>query len=79
MVDVLSRASENPGPIEVNLAGLEDCDLAGLRAIVGLTGMSGHDHTGPRSVVLHGTPPHLTAVMRILGWDSTPGLTLHEP
>jgi hypothetical protein len=36
---------------------------------------SGH---GARSVVLHGVPPHLKALRRIVGWDCTPGLVLHE-
>jgi hypothetical protein len=27
-------------------------------------------------VVLHGLPAHLQAVLRILGWDGTPGLVI---
>src|ERR1022692_840395 len=79
LVGALRRAAQTPGPIQVDLAELEDCDLAGLRAIVCLTGASSRVHSGVRSVVLHKVPRHLTAVMRILGWDTTPGLTLHEP
>ena len=75
LVGVLQRAAEDHGPIQVDLAGVEYCDLAGLRAIVGMTRAIGHDHIGPRSVALNGVPLHLTVVMRIVGWDSTPGLT----
>jgi anti-anti-sigma regulatory factor len=78
LVSILRSAAEDSGPILIDLAGVEYCDLAGLRMIVGMTRASGHDHTGPRSVVLRGVPPHLMAVLRIVGWDATAGLTLHE-
>jgi hypothetical protein len=51
---------------------LEYCDLAGLRAMIQLAGGR------PRRLVLHGIPPRLQAVLRIVGWDSTPGLVVHR-
>lgn len=65
-----------PAEIHLNLAGLRYCDLAGLRAMVLLTGAS-HGGRG-RRVVLHDVPPHLQAVLSIVGWDSTPGLVLDD-
>jgi hypothetical protein len=55
---------------------VEYCDLAGLRAIVRLTEANGHDHTGRRTVMLHGLSRRMTAVLHTVGWDSTPGLIL---
>lgn len=78
LVGILHRVAQNPGPIQIDMTAVEYCDLAGLRAILGLTGAS-HDAAGPRSVALHGLAPHLAKVLRIVGWDATPGLTLHAP
>ena len=65
-----------PADIHLNLAGVQYCDLAGLRAMVLLTGAS---HGGrARRVVLHEVPAHLQAVLGIVGWDSTPGLVLAD-
>lgn len=58
--------------IHIDLAGVEFCDIAGLRAIVSLT------RRPDRRVVLHQVPPQLKAALRIVGWDTTPGLVLHE-
>ena len=79
LVGALEKFTGGPGEIHINLAGMEYCDLAGLRAIVGLTGANGHshDHSG-RRVVLHGVAPRFKTVLNILGWDSVPGLTIDE-
>ena len=60
--------------IHLNLAGVEYCDLAGLRAIVRLASASCGSEG--RRLVLHDLPPQLRAVLRIVGWDSTPGLVI---
>lgn len=70
----LGRLTAGPGEIHVDLAGVKYCDLAGLRAIVGVTGANGQDHS--RRVVLHNLPPQLRTVLGILGWDCTPGLIM---
>jgi hypothetical protein len=79
LVGQLQRFTAGPDEIHVNLTAVEYCDLVGLRAIIGLTRADdhGHDHNG-RRVVLHGAPLYLTTVMRILGWDSTPGLIVDD-
>lgn len=66
------------GKIHVDLAGVQYCDLAGLRAIIGLTRLRGYRHIRrSRRVALDEVPPQLRAVLRIVGWDTTPGLALH--
>jgi ABC-type transporter Mla MlaB component len=66
------------GEIHVDLAGLQYCDLAGLRAIIGLTRLRGHRHfRRSRRVALDEVPPQLGAALRIVGWDTRPGLALH--
>jgi hypothetical protein len=64
--------------VRIDLAGVEYCDIAGLRLMVRLTGADNlnGDHEGARRVVLHAAAPHLRAVLGILGWDRTPGLVL---
>jgi anti-anti-sigma factor len=61
--------------IHINLAGVEYCDLAGLRAIIQLAGAS-RGSQARRRLVLHEVPQHLLAVLGILGWESTPGLVI---
>jgi hypothetical protein len=41
-----------------------------------LTGAS-HGRRG-RRVNLHEVPPHLRAVLNIVGWDATPGLVIED-
>ena len=56
--------------VHLNLAALDYTDLAGLRVIVGLADV------GRRSVVLHQVPPHLRAILNIVGWDTAPGVEI---
>ena len=78
LVAALDGVADEPREIHVNLAGVEFCDLAGLRAFVHLSQIR-HDHHG-RCVILHHLPAHLKAVLDILGWDSSPGLEIdHSP
>jgi anti-anti-sigma factor len=62
--------------IHLNLAGVEYCDLAGLRAIIRLAGVGRVRDS--RRVVLHEIPPQLRTVLSVLGWDSTPGLLIED-
>jgi anti-anti-sigma regulatory factor len=80
LVSTLEDLVDPEGDVHVNLAELAYCDLAGLRAIIGLAGTSqeDQDHNG-RSLFLDDVSPHLAAVLRILGWDSTPGLIINAP
>ena len=69
-----------PGEVHLQLAGVEYCDLAGLRAIVRLTEASWPDTgRGARRVVLHGLPEWLLRILQILGWDAVPGLVIAGP
>jgi anti-anti-sigma regulatory factor len=79
LVSTLEDLVDPEGDVHVNLAELAYCDLAGLRAILRLarTGREDQGHNG-RSLFLDDIPPHLAAVLRILGWDCTPGLVMNE-
>ncbi len=64
--------------LHVDLADVYFCDLAALRTIIGLDQHS-QDlqlRRWARSVVLHNVPGHVEKVLRIVGWDATPGLTI---
>jgi anti-anti-sigma regulatory factor len=78
LVAALDQAVDGQREVHFDLAGVEYCDLAGLRAIVCVTGIDLDGRGGWRRVVLHELPPELQTVLRIVGWDSTPGLTMDE-
>jgi ABC-type transporter Mla MlaB component len=80
LVSTLEDLVDPEGDVRVNLAELAYCDLAGLRAILrlGRTGREDQGHNG-RSLFLDDVPAHLATVLRILGWDRTPRLTISEP
>jgi len=80
LVSTLDDLVDPEGDVHVNLAELAYCDLAGLRAILRLAGTGRQDPgDNGRSLFLDDIPPHLVAVLRILGWDSIPGLIINEP
>jgi anti-anti-sigma factor len=74
LVAKLNELAAGVPEIHFDLAGLEYCDLAGLRAIIRLASTSHDGHV--KRVVLHDVPWRLQTVLRIVGWDSTPGLVI---
>ena len=76
LIRTLASVARDPSEIHIDLADVEYCDVAGLRAFVVLAAPR-RDYAGPR-VVLHHVPPHLVNVLHVLGWDTTCGLTLAE-
>jgi hypothetical protein len=88
LVSVLDKLTDGPAEIHVSLAEVSYCDLAGLRAIVRITGADGSGpgggaegsgNGGSRRVVLHGVSGPLHTVLQIVGWDSIPGLAVDQP
>ena len=83
LIGALGKFAHGPGEVHVSMGGVSYCDLAGLRAIVRVTGADdgarGSNGGDSRRVVLHEVPPQLAAVLRIVGWDSTPGLAVDQP
>jgi anti-anti-sigma regulatory factor len=77
LIRTLVSVARDPSEIHIDLADVEYCDVAGLRAFVVLAAVPCRDHAGPR-VVLHHVPPLLVNVLHILGWDTTAGLTIAE-
>lgn len=82
LLGALQGVADSRAEVHVSLSGVRYCDLAGLRAIVCVTGAGGCDgsvnghRAVRRAVVLHEVPAQIVAVLRIVGWDATPGLTL---
>ena len=79
LIRALDSIAGEPGDIHVDLAEVAFCGLAGLRALV-LFSQSRHPACSPdsRRVFLHQAPPSVTALVQILGWDTTPGLVIRE-
>jgi anti-anti-sigma factor len=74
LVAALTGAAARYEEIHLDLAGLDYCDLAGLRAIVRLASPDGGGSV--KQVVLHQVPDSLRTVLHIVGWDTTSRLTL---
>lgn len=64
--------------VRIDLADVEYCDLAGLRALIVLAEDREDGRPGVEQLVLAHLPAGLRTVLRILGWDSTPGLILED-
>ena len=81
LVDALQTSAQDRAEVHFSLGGVRYCDLAGLRAIVRTTGIDGEDSGNGhgRRVVLHQVPAQLLKVLRIVGWDATPGLAVDQP
>lgn len=77
LIRVLASVARDTSEIHIDLADVEYCDVAGLRALVVLAAAPCRDHAGTR-VVLHHVPPCLVNVLHILGWVTTCGLTIAE-
>ena len=79
LVGTLDRLVDGLIEVHVNLAKVDFCDLAGLRAIVRLTeiGREGHE-LRVRRLVLHEAPRQVRRVLQIMGWDTIPGLIMNE-
>jgi anti-anti-sigma regulatory factor len=71
LVEALSRIPRDDAGLHVDLSEVTFCDVAGLRAIVGLA-----ERTRP--VTLRGASGTLLTVMKILGWDQQPGLVVSK-
>ena len=84
LIEVLAAAaSTGSGRIRVDLAGVGYCDVAGLRAIMSLAGgperaRSRNGEVAAGQVVLAHLHPPLRSVLRILGWDTVPGVIVED-
>ena len=79
LVSALSKLTAGQREIHISLRDVIRCELAGLRAIILLTGSGSEASDAARVVVLHEVPEHVTTIIRILGWDCAPGLVIAEP
>lgn len=78
LTTALLDAAGGSGVLHVDLADVYFCDLAALRTIIGLGQHSEGQQPWHRArpVVLHNVPVHVEKVIQIVGWDTTPGLTI---
>jgi anti-anti-sigma factor len=75
--DILADTAAAGAPrIHVDLADVEYCDVAGLRAIISLASAQGKDQAAVDEIVFTHLPGPLQRVLRILGWDAAPGVIL---
>ena len=84
LIEVLAAAAATGWDrIRVDLAGVGYCDVAGLRAIMSLAGGPGqagstNGEASAGQVVLAHLHPPLRSVLRILGWDTVPGVIVED-
>ncbi len=79
LVAALDHFAGEPADIHIDLAGVDFCDVACLRAFVLLSHASHRSPDQPgRRVILHQAPSELKTLLQILGWDATPGLMIDE-
>jgi STAS domain len=94
LAGALAELADVAAEIHLDLAGVDYCDLAGLRAMVRLAESGSRQDAGPRPdaalrqdaprpdagprVVLHAVPRQLLTALRIVGWDVVSGLIIDE-
>ena len=71
LIEALYKLAVNPAGVHIDLSAVKFCDVAGLHSIIQLAGVG-------LPVFLDGVPAPLRTVMRILGWDGTPGLVISK-
>ncbi len=78
LVAALTGAAAHYDEIHLDLAGLDYCDLAGLRAIVRLASPEAAGGGSVKQVVLHRVPDSVRTVLHIVGWDAAARLTMAD-
>jgi anti-anti-sigma regulatory factor len=77
---VLERAAATDRQLlQVDLADVVYCDLAGLRAILSLAQPRSAGSARIDQLVLRRVSVQLRTVIRVLGWNAAPGLFFAEP
>jgi anti-anti-sigma regulatory factor len=72
LIRALAEVADASGDLHVDMAGLEFLDLPGLRILISAAQGLG----GERRLLLDNLPFHLNRVIRLIGWDTVPGLGL---
>ncbi len=79
LTEALSRASQaGERRIQIDLAHVRYCDVAGLRAIISVASGTGYGPGAIEQIVLAHLPGHLQRLLQILGWDAAPGVILES-
>jgi anti-anti-sigma regulatory factor len=79
LLDVLDlAAATSHHRLQVDMAEVVYCDLAGLRAIISLAPAGRPGSASVDQLVIRHLSDQLRTVIRVLGWDTTPGLFLTD-
>jgi ABC-type transporter Mla MlaB component len=76
LTSALAGAGGSAGVLHLDLGDVRFCDLAAMRAILGLTLASGHQQHRARPVVLHHVPAQALRLLTLTGWDTLPGVSI---
>jgi anti-anti-sigma regulatory factor len=60
------------GDLHIDLSKVEFCDVSGIRALVS----AAENGNGRSRLVMHGLPPLLQRVMRLVGWGDLPSVVI---
>lgn len=76
VVEVLASAlnGDSDHDVHIDLAGLEFADVSGIRALVQAAERADHRHR----MIIHGLPPLMEKVMRVVGWTDLHSLSISE-
>lgn len=76
VVKVLASAlnGESDYDVHIDLAGLEFADVSGIRALVQAAERADDHHR----MIIHGLPPLMEKVMKVVGWTDLHALTISE-
>jgi len=74
LTSALTTIGEKTGHICLELGGVEFCDMAGLRTLLG----AGTDDGLQRQLLLRNCPQHIQGLLKIALWESIPGVVVEE-
>lgn len=75
LTEALSTIGEKTGHICLELGGVEFCDMAGLRTLLGA---NTSDHGFERQLLLRNCPQYLQGLLKLALWESIPGVVVEE-
>src|SRR5919204_3658361 len=67
----LRQVLDGPANVHLDMRQLVFCDVSGIRALVNVAEAIGPD----RRLFLHGLPPEIERVMRVVGWSDAAGFS----
>jgi anti-anti-sigma regulatory factor len=75
LTEALSTIGEKTGHICLELSGVEFCDMAGLRTLLGA---NTSDNGFERSLLLRNCPQHIRGLLKLACWEGIPSVFVEE-